>query len=222
MIASAIALIVVGAVTQMTISLGRLLFDTTAKLQITRDVRVFTQQISRDAWSARDYRIYISTDNLTRRESGETGDVLALVWAVPESIEDATAGGNHEYFYERVIIYARANAVLAKNKRPDQGWGAENKIPVLRFERRFALPSATQDGTKASETSIRAVVEDILKEANRDNETVVVELARGLADQRLFFHSRTGRSITINGELYHGNRAREVSNTYNFTINPRG
>ncbi|MCC5842292.1 MAG: prepilin-type N-terminal cleavage/methylation domain-containing protein [Opitutales bacterium] len=222
MIASAIALVIVAGVTQMTLSIGKVIFDSAAKLHITRDVRVFTQQLSRDAWSARDYRVFTSTADLTRRHSGETGDVLALVWVEPESIETATAGAPQEYFYERIVVYARDTPVRPQNQRRNTANADENKVPVLRFERRFALPSATEPGTRASQTTIRAVVADILNPDNRDGETIVVELARGLADQRLFFNSRIGRSITINGEIYHGNRAREVSNTYNFTIHPRG
>lgn len=222
MIASAIAVVVVAAVTQMTLSIGKVIFDSAAKLHITRDVRAFTQQISRDAWSARDYRVYLSTSDLTRRHSGETGDVLVLIWVEPESIETATPGSPQEYFYERVVVYARDMPVRPQNQRPSTSSSDANKVPVLRFERRFALPSATVAGTRASETTIRNVVADILATDNRDNGTIVVELARGLADQRLFFNSRLGRSITINGEIYHGNRAREVSNTYNFTIHPRG
>jgi prepilin-type N-terminal cleavage/methylation domain-containing protein len=221
MIAAAIALVVVGMVTQMTLTISKVLFRSTATLQINRDIRVFTHQVSRDAWSARTHRIFASPSDLTRRESGEFGDVLVLVWAAPESIDTASPGTDLQYFYERVIIYARDNPRLPQNQRTNSLAGA-NRLPVLRFERRFALPSATESGTKASETDLDALVADILADANRDNENIVVELAEGLADGNLFFNGRTGRSITINGEIFHGNRAQIVSNTYNFTIFPRG
>jgi len=210
-IASTIALLVVGAVVQTTLTVGRILFDSTAKLEITRDIRGFTSHLSRDTWSARDYRIFAAPEDLTARFSGQTGDVLALIWAVATPLETAVAGSDYDYFYDRIIIYAR----MVDDE-------AVNTGPVMRYERRFNLPGASGGGTRASQTSIADLVADILDSENLDNQREIVEITRGLADERLFFHSRTGRSITLNGEIYHGNAARQVSNTYNFTINPRG
>jgi hypothetical protein len=212
LIAFSIAIVVGAAIMSMTLSVGRLHFDSTAKLLINKDVRSFTNQLSRSTRSARIFEIYASESDLAVRESGESGDVLALVWAQPESIEDATMGGNQEWFYEKIIIFAR---VVEDEDR--------NIGPVMLYERDYALPSGTFTGTRASQNDLVDLVAAVI--ANSDGLTdveEVVELTRGLSEEKLFFHSRVGKSITVNGELYHGNDARRVTNTFNFTIAPRG
>lgn len=49
----------------------------------------------------------------------------------------------------------------------------------------------------------------------------VVELSKGLADGKLFFNY-LNQSIMVNGQIYHGSDAKRVTETYNFTISPRG
>jgi type II secretory pathway pseudopilin PulG len=49
----------------------------------------------------------------------------------------------------------------------------------------------------------------------------VVELSKGLSNGRLFFNF-WGKSIMVNGQIFHGNDAKRVTETYNFTISPRG
>ena len=49
----------------------------------------------------------------------------------------------------------------------------------------------------------------------------IVELSEGLADGKLFYNFRE-RSIMVNGQIYHGNDYKRVTDTYNFTISPRG
>lgn len=52
--------------------------------------------------------------------------------------------------------------------------------------------------------------------------TEVAELSQGLSDGRLFYNFRS-RSIIIRGQLIHDNGIlTDVTNTYNFTITPRG
>ena len=48
-----------------------------------------------------------------------------------------------------------------------------------------------------------------------------MELARGLANESLFSNLRD-LTIIVNGEIVHGNNAKRVTDTYNFTISPRG
>ncbi|MDQ8203681.1 prepilin-type N-terminal cleavage/methylation domain-containing protein [Pelagicoccus sp. SDUM812003] len=50
----------------------------------------------------------------------------------------------------------------------------------------------------------------------------IIELSRGLSDGRLFYNF-FNRSITVQGEILHeGNLAKRATNTYNFTVSPRG
>ena len=211
-IATTVAGLVGAAVLGMTLTLGKINFDSTAKLLINKDVRSFTSELSRAARSSRDFRIYASASNLTERSSGETGDVLVLLWAQPESIEDAVMGTPQEYYYEKIIIFSR----VVDNEEANTG-------PVMLYERNFALPPATSGGTAASDTVIADLTAATMADTSSStNVSEVIQLTRGLAEEKLFFYSRLGRSITVNGELYHGNDARRVTNTYNFTVAPRG
>ena len=51
----------------------------------------------------------------------------------------------------------------------------------------------------------------------------VIELSQGLSDGRLF-HNFYGRSVMVKGEIIQGDgkSTRMATNTYNFTISPRG
>ena len=211
-VATTVAGLVGAAVLAMTLTLGKTNFDSTAKLLINNDVRSFTSELSRAARSSRDFRIYASASNLAERSSGETGDVLVLLWAQPESIEDAVMGTPQEYYYEKIIIFSR----VVDNEEANTG-------PVMLYERNFALPSATSGGTAASDTVIADLTAATMADTSSSTKvSEVIQLTRGLAEEKLFFYSRLGRSITVNGELYHGNDARRVTNTYNFTVAPRG
>src|SRR5690606_9668705 len=83
--------------------------------------------------------------------------------------------------------------------------------PVRRFEREFH-PSST-----SSAISLLPPVSSI------DSWPKVVELSDGLSNGRLF-HNFYGRSVMVNGEIIQdsGGKTRVASNTYNFTISPRG
>jgi hypothetical protein len=50
---------------------------------------------------------------------------------------------------------------------------------------------------------------------------IVVQLAQGLADGCLF-HNFWGKSVMINGQIVQGSNYVSASDTYNFTISPRG
>jgi len=209
-----LASLVLLAVTQMTIGIGRMNFDSVAKLAINRDVRSFTGEISTAGRSARDYRIYTAPDNLTERQSDQSGDVLVLVWADPVPMDDpamALVNATEAFHYRRIIVFARE----VDNNTNQTG-------PVTRYERTFP-PAGNIGALMSRNTTILAQTMSLLTlNAPGDQRKEVLQLARGLATERLFFHSRTGRSIIVNGEIFHGNRAREVTNTYNFTITPRG
>lgn len=211
LIAMTLGSLALAAVAQMTIGVGRMNFDSVAKLVINNDVRGFTQQLSQAGRSAREYRVYASTQNLTERQSGQSGDLLVLVWADPVPLDDPAIGVTQEYYYRRVIAFARTIDDTTTNTGP-----------VVRYEVAFP-PGGATGSVRASSTTIRTITQGMLAGTTPNvRRREVLELTRGLADGRLFFHGRTGRSIVINGEIFHDNRAREVTNTYNFTITPRG
>ena len=209
-IASSIAVILSLLVFFLSAGVGKVNFNSVAKLEINKDIRKFSDNLTRDVRSARQYRIYTSTTDLTMQDAGFTGDVLVLVWVDPEPIETANVGNIREYYYRKFVIFARI---------PDND--EENIGPVWRYERTF--PAVGSGGTPvvANDSRIGTMTAQILNDPN-SNRRQVVQLSRGLATESLFFNSRLGRSITVNGEVYHGNRVNRVTNTYNFTVAPRG
>lgn len=82
--------------------------------------------------------------------------------------------------------------------------------PVQRFHLEFDPPSDEY-------------IEDLLPAIDTmGSHTEVIELSRGLSDERLFYNF-FNRSITVQGEILHeGSTLKQATNTYNFTVSPRG
>lgn len=208
--AGSLAVLVGGFMMQMFISVSRINFDSTAKLAINSDIRSFTNELTQNARSAIDFKLYQSINNLTERGSGTAGDFLVLVWADPIPLDEASNGDELEFYYRRVVGFAR----IVDDE-------TENTGPVVKFE--MSYPDRdSPDAVFSGDTNIIDEARRLIANNSDSSVEEVVELSRGLATEQLFFYSRTGESITVNGEIYHGNDARRVTNTYNFTVTPRG
>lgn len=141
-----------------------------------------------------------------RKRDGQSGDFLILVTYGDDLIPYDTADGTkypHDRDYTKPIVKIVGYYRSVENE-------AEQTGPVRKFE---VLPQGT-DRFKA--------IEELLPSTSKAGSfPIVVELSRGLANQRLFYNYRD-RSVMVNGQIYHGNEAKEVTDTYNFTISPRG
>jgi len=93
--------------------------------------------------------------------------------------------------------------------RDVSGEDADVRGPVRRF---------TQEFSPASDARLESLLPTPFEMSGSDE---VVELSRGLSNGKLFYNF-WGRSIMVNGQIYHGNDAKRVTETYNFTISPRG
>lgn len=82
--------------------------------------------------------------------------------------------------------------------------------PVMRFATRYETPQHVQ-------------LEDLLPAPTSvGSHREIIELSKGLSDGRLFYNF-FNRSITVQGEiLHHGSNLKRATNTYNFTVSPRG
>jgi len=203
MVATAVMGLVGVCLAQFSLSTSKVLFDSTATIHMSSDVRMFTSRISRDGLTARSfyiYRTYGSNKSINDRvRDGRTGDMLVFVWITP-GVSNGSPNYD-EFYYSRVVGYGRTAG--------DNGYG-----PVVRFERTFPQ----SETFLTSEISVEGVLDLAL---GGDPPRPVVELARGLASQNLFYNFRDS-SIIINGEILQGNDARSVTNTYNFSVTPRG
>lgn len=82
--------------------------------------------------------------------------------------------------------------------------------PVRRFKIRYDTP---QNETLAN----------LLPDPSTlNNHEEIIELSKGLSDGQLFYNF-FNRSITVQGEILHqGSNLKRATNTYNFTVSPRG
>lgn len=223
-----VSIIIMGVVslglTQVSILLQRITFDSQGKVEVAENIRTFTSNLSRDGRSSRQIILYrempqaaADLANGMRLADGQSGDLAIFVHVIPESIDVARVSQRQRFFLERLIIYARV---------PD----TDGAGPVLRYIRTFSHDAENFDPDDPStgievtndpdDNTLNNLFRDMLINENAAIEEVI-ELARGLADQRLFTNFRDN-SLVVNGEIVQGNRARRVTNTYNFTISRQG
>jgi type II secretory pathway pseudopilin PulG len=204
-IAAAIVVLTLGALTSFMVSSTKDIFWATNKSIITNDVRSFTQRISNETLGANTGYVYKSFSASDRnsasdqKQSGQTGDCLVLIHIAPyPNIGD-------DKHYTKLVIYFRA---------PDEN----GESPVYRVEKTFDTPQPikTENGHNHFEKFLT-----IHFPRSGDTSNIVLELSRGLADGNLF-RNFGNNTFIINGEILHGNNVKEVTNTYNLTISPRG
>lgn len=186
---------------QFIMNSGQVLFISTEKLEINADIRGFTLEMSEFARAANHFFIYPSFNNsdrnavADRQRDGMTGDFLLLIFQEPYPNH-----GDPEHI-TRLIGYFRM---------AEEG----NEGPVYKFDLSFPETAYPSTLTNTPEDLISGLTPDM--EYQR-----VIELSRGLANQQLFYNFYD-RSIMIKAEIIHGNEAKRVTDTYNFTVSPRG
>jgi prepilin-type N-terminal cleavage/methylation domain-containing protein len=186
---------------QFILNSGQVLFISTEKLEINADIRAFTLEMNEFARAANHFFIYPSfnsadrNDVADRQRDGMTGDFLLLVFQEPYPNQ-----GDPEHI-TRLIGYFRM---------AEEG----NEGPVYKFDVRYPQTAYPSTLTNTPESLIANLTPDMQYQR-------VIELSRGLANQQLFYNFYD-RSIMIKAEIIHGNEAKRVTDTYNFTVSPRG
>ena len=184
-----------------------MLFTNTAKLQINRDIRAITNEMTDNARNANHFTLYDSfyddfrnplpplTGADYRQRDAETGDcVVFIFYGTDITPWDATPPP-----IEKIVGYFRSIDDISNNTGPI---------------RKFDVDIAVSDQYNTIESLIPAI-------STVGTHETIVELSEGLADGKLFYNFRE-RSIMVNGQIYHGNDYKRVTDTYNFTISPRG
>ena len=186
---------------------SKMMFTSDAKLRINADIRNITNEMTDNARDANHFTVYDSfyddfrnppqgvAHESYRIRDGQSGDLLVLIFYGT----DPNPADNVPPSIEKLVGYYRSIHDVASNSGP-----------VRKFTRNVPV----------AEQSLK--VEQIVPAIAQENTfTQVIELSRGLANGKLFYNFRD-RSIMINGQIYHGNAAKRVTDTYNFTISPRG
>ncbi len=182
------------------------------KLTINRHIRKFTSELSENATYANYALIFpdfytrgnvatvtnpttgaTTTSGVSRQvDDGQSGDMLVLAFVDPDDDKKI----------QRIVGYYRS---------PENPNDPTSRGPVRRFERTFSPSSAL------------TAIELIPATSTLESWPQVIELSQGLSDGKLF-HNFYGRSVMVKGEIVQGTGAgsRIATNTYNFTVSPRG
>lgn len=190
-------------------------FKSTAKNNINRELRNTINQMAIEAKQANYFLIYTSAedgeryDRDDRMRPNESGDALLLVykssWADMEELEMDPLRDPRPI--TRIILYYRD---------PNTTINGASVGPVMRWEQDFTDEPVT-DAEEIREVELLLPAAADLRSQSRQ----VMAFSEGLVDGRLFYNFQN-RTIMINGRIIHGNAAKWVTDTYNFSISPRG
>lgn len=183
---------------------ARTMFVSTEKLEMVADIRQITSTLADRAREANEFYVYTrySPGALLpedRQGEGGKGDCLVLLYT---EFRDATTGQisfTGESHIMRIVVFFREET-------------ADGNGPVKFFE----IDYTSSGGKPTSSNTVEGLVNAYSGDAR-----IIVQLARGLADRNLFFQMNR-ESVLVKAEIFHGNNAKKVTNTYNFTISPRG
>ncbi|HTB62302.1 MAG TPA: hypothetical protein VK737_01835 [Opitutales bacterium] len=205
------------------------------KLTINKDMRYLTGQMSDDARYANFFVLYSSYTSTARATASQelaeanSGDFLVFVfYGTPVSGAPVNVRPVSEIVGYYREPYSASNQISIDPITGAVNSGATALEPVHRFDLTVAAGTlaanqyleTTNVPSGGTSTTIEALLPNS-SAATIASHPIVVQLAQGLADGCLF-HNFWGKSVMINGQIVQGNNYVSASNTYNFTISPRG
>lgn len=186
-------------------------FRSSAKNEINRELRNVINNMAIEAKQANLFLMYASAADADRHDRGdrlrpnESGDALLLVFKGPH-VPSADVIRDPRPITRMIMYYRDSNTV-----QDGVAWG-----PVMRWDKDFSSSPVTDaDDIRDLEALIPAI--GTLRNESRQ----VVAFSEGLVNGRLFFNYQN-RTVMINGRIRHGNEAKWITDTYNFSISPRG
>jgi prepilin-type N-terminal cleavage/methylation domain-containing protein len=209
-IALSIFTLFIGAFTSISTTVSKLLVDGVGKLQINDSIRVFTSEVSRSGRAASEFYIHTAYSNgvsaANSLTDGQSGDFILLAFKEIDLTGNPSTVDASRTYLTKIVGYARV---------PD----ASGEGPVYKFE--LKPPSGVT--WAISDYSVHGIVASAITN-NSVQLKEVIQLAKGKSDGKLFYRYGNHRFI-VNGEIIHGDNPKvdsRVSNTYNFTVSPRG
>jgi len=215
LVAAALSAIVVAGAGFVFINSLNIYHYDTGKLLVNKDIRKFTMEMTENATYANYFKIFPSYMNLSRSaetlvnpNDPDSGYTTALT---DTSVNDGFSGDCLVLVFKNPANDRKILRIIGYFRAPEDPDDPNSTGPVRRFDR--TIPDAS---------SLLPVWQLIPTITNASDYPVVLELSRGLADGKLFYNFRD-HSIIIKGEILHqGNLTRRATNTYNFTVSPRG
>ncbi|MCF7686709.1 MAG: prepilin-type N-terminal cleavage/methylation domain-containing protein [Cephaloticoccus sp.] len=227
------------------------LYTSEQKLLINADIRDFTNEMVENAREANYFVLYQAAYTRVRTDDGVTVKRDFNSSGTVNAIDRMTAGQAGEFlvfvYYEDPFFDSRFYDGNANNNditsvrvtRMVSYWAAPNRnIPgktalyVMDTDSFKSSPSATSWSTPWSVTfpvtlTSSVTIESLLQPATlayaqTSNARIVINDMRGLGPSGSYFVNYLNRSVLVRAKILHGNQAKRVTNTYNFTITPRG
>ena len=205
MIALGITAVMLGGLMAFNIQLIKGGLFSEHKNMINRDMRKVTTDLGDVAKEANYFVIYPSF-LLSDRDSAEdrlvsnqSGDFILFVHTAANYV----SFGVHPI--ERIVGYYRTPGTIDDLK---------NVGPVMKFDVTFNTPVDITASKLVTLESLIPLQASVTAEQ-------ILELSSGTANGKLFYNFQN-KSAMVNGQIYHGNAASRATDTYNFTISPRG
>lgn len=214
---SVMAIVSVGLI-RILIQVLNVYYYDTGKILVNKDIRKFTSEMTENATYANYFRIFPSYSNLSRTidtyvnaSDPDQGFTTAIA---DTSVNDGLSGDCLVLVYKDATDDRKIARLIAYFRAPTDPTDPTSTGPV----RRLIL-----DITPSSTLPVFRLIPAISNPAIYPE---VVELSRGLANGKLFYNFYD-KSIIVKGEIIHrggmiNSRNASATNTYNFTVSPRG
>ncbi len=247
--ATIIGLVLIG-VLPFFIANSQMQFVSTQKLLVNADVRTFTNGMIQDVESSSCFMLYqsfyprtlsdgtsvtrdVNSDGVInaadRMQSGQSGDFLVLVYYQDPFYDSRfyDSDPNNQPALGTSTVVSRIVAYWLAPNRNYSGETALYRLDTDQFKgagTSWITPwGATFPATLSSGVTVDSLLPFASQSAATDanSTSVVLNNLQGLSGG-LNFVNFQGRSILVRSRILHGNQAKRVTNTYNFTVSPRG
>jgi prepilin-type N-terminal cleavage/methylation domain-containing protein len=184
---------------QFLVDSTKIIFVSTEKNDVVNHIRQFTgemENVARSANVAYIYKSFATTDRNAvskRMSDGQSGNLVVFISIKPD------ANPLNPDLITKIVGYFLT---------PD-GSGAG---PLKKFELNY--PNGVSVSTNTPESLMSGL-------SPTGNYVQVIDIVQGLSSGYLFYNFMN-RSVMIKARFKEGNSAKQVTNTYNFTISPRG
>jgi hypothetical protein len=227
-VASSVMMMLMLGVLRFKVDMAKSMYVSEEKGKINHDIRIITQEmatVARDASFFQLYSTYAMADRDTPADElaqSNAGDFLVLVFYgdPPDPIRFNVRP------VSRIVGYYRS-PIQAGDQQPGAAAADAAYEPVRKFDISVANGKVPAN-TYLSATYLPAggtfkTLEQLLPAADAATiatHKVITPFAQGLDNGKLFYNF-WDKSIMVNGKIVHGNDAKRVTDTYNFTITPR-
>lgn len=207
------AIVTVGIMSVFLQALNTYAYDT-GKIFVNKDIRRFTTEMTENATFANFFLLFPNYTSISRVDDTlvdpmdpDQGFTTAIV---DNSLQDGQSGDCLVLVYKDSEDDRKISSLVIYFRSPTNPADPNSTGPVRRLQ------------VNISPSSLLPVWQLIPEIADPALHPEVVELSRGLANGRLFYNFYS-RSIIVKGEILHrGSLTRQATNTYNFTVSPRG